>query len=86
MPICAVFEDPTKPLLMDFGCARGACVMHLAKSEPEWNFLGIETRETLVTEALQEASPLPPFFCIFKGPPAPFFAVFKVLSLPFLHF
>jgi len=49
-----VFEDPRKPLLVDIGCARGACLQHLAAREPHWNFVGIEIREVLIDEALAE--------------------------------
>jgi len=36
-----VFDDLSKPLLLDLGCARGGAVMKLAETEPGWNFLGI---------------------------------------------
>ncbi|CAN5179947.1 tRNA (guanosine(46)-N7)-methyltransferase TrmB [soil metagenome] len=46
-----VFEDPDRPLLLDIGCARGRFLLKMAEAEPEWNYLGIEIREPLVTEA-----------------------------------
>ena len=47
----AVFSDPTKPLLLDIGCARGRFLLKMAAERPEWNYLGVEIREPLVDEA-----------------------------------
>ena len=47
----SIFSDPEKPLLLDIGCARGRFVLKMATAEPTWNFLGVEIREPLVTEA-----------------------------------
>lgn len=49
--IGVVFEDPTKPLLLDIGCARGRFLLRMAEAEPTWNYLGVEIREPLVDEA-----------------------------------
>ena len=46
-----VFADPTRPLLLDIGCARGRFLLRMAEAQPEWNYLGVEIREPLVTEA-----------------------------------
>ena len=46
-----VFADPTRPLLLDIGCARGRFLLRMAEAEPEWNYLGVEIREPLVEEA-----------------------------------
>ena len=46
-----VFADPEKPLLIDLGCARGRFLLRMAEAEPSWNYLGVEIREPLVTEA-----------------------------------
>lgn len=46
-----VFAEPERPLLLDIGCARGRFVLRMAKAEPSWNYLGVEIREPLVTEA-----------------------------------
>lgn len=46
-----VFADPTKPLLLDIGCARGRFLLRMAEVQPEWNYLGVEIREPLVDEA-----------------------------------
>jgi tRNA (guanine-N7-)-methyltransferase len=47
----AVFADPTLPLHLDIGCARGRFILKMAEAEPGWNFLGVEIREPLVDEA-----------------------------------
>lgn len=51
MDLAAVFADPTKPLLLDIGCARGRFLLKMAAERPEWNYLGVEIREPLVDEA-----------------------------------
>ena len=45
------FADPRLPLHLDIGCARGRFILRMAEAEPGWNFLGVEIREPLVTEA-----------------------------------
>lgn len=47
----SVFADPTRPLLLDIGCARGRFLLRMAEAEPKWNYLGVEIREPLVEEA-----------------------------------
>ena len=47
----AVFDDPSRPLHLDLGCARGRFILRMAMREPDWNFLGVEIREPLVVEA-----------------------------------
>lgn len=46
-----MFADPTLPLLLDIGCARGRFLLRMAEAEPTWNYLGVEIREPLVDEA-----------------------------------
>src|SRR5437899_5442574 len=46
-----VFADPSLPLHLDIGCARGRFILKMAETRPDWNFLGVEIREPLVTEA-----------------------------------
>lgn len=46
-----VYADPTQPLHLDIGCARGNFLLAMAKEQPTWNFLGLEIREPLVTQA-----------------------------------
>ena len=47
----SVFGNPDLPLHLDIGCARGRFLLKMAEIEPGWNFLGVEIREPLVTEA-----------------------------------
>ena len=46
-----VYERPKQPLHLDIGCARGRFILRMAEIDPAWNFLGVEIREPLVTEA-----------------------------------
>ena len=46
-----VFADASRPLLLDVGCARGRFLLRMAEAQPDWNYLGVEIREPLVTEA-----------------------------------
>lgn len=46
-----VYADPTQPLHLDIGCARGRFLHAIAPQQPDWNFLGLEIREPLVVEA-----------------------------------
>jgi tRNA (guanine-N7-)-methyltransferase len=46
-----VFVDPSRPLLLDIGCARGRFLLRMAEAEPDWNYLGVEIRHPLVDEA-----------------------------------
>ena len=46
-----MYADPSKPLLLDIGCARGRFLLRMAEAEPSWNYLGVEIREPLVDEA-----------------------------------
>lgn len=52
----SVFANPTLPLHLDIGCARGRFILRMAEIEPAWNFLGVEIREPLVDEANRLAS------------------------------
>lgn len=47
----SAFADPTLPLHLDIGCARGRFILRMAAERPEWNYLGVEIREPLVHEA-----------------------------------
>jgi tRNA (guanine-N7-)-methyltransferase len=49
--LATVFLDPSLPLHIDIGCARGRFILRMAELEPAWNYLGIEIREPLVDEA-----------------------------------
>jgi tRNA (guanine-N7-)-methyltransferase len=46
-----IFAQPSRPLHLDIGCARGRFLLKMAQLESEWNFLGLEIREPLVGEA-----------------------------------
>eukprot|EP00658_Telonema_sp_P-2_P025046 TRINITY_DN20086_c0_g1_i2.p1 TRINITY_DN20086_c0_g1~~TRINITY_DN20086_c0_g1_i2.p1 ORF type:complete len:656 (+),score=135.09 TRINITY_DN20086_c0_g1_i2:329-2296(+) len=49
-----VFANPTLPVMLDIGSARGGCMASLSAEEPGWNFIGLEIRSVLVTEALAQ--------------------------------
>lgn len=53
--LSGVFSDPTKPLLLDIGCARGRFLLKMAEADLSRNYLGIEIREPLVGEANRQA-------------------------------
>ena len=46
-----IYAQPTKPLHLDIGCARGEFLLSMAQLQPDWNFLGLEIREPLVEQA-----------------------------------
>ena len=46
-----IFAEPTQPLHLDIGSARGRFLLKMAELFPSQNFLGIEIREPLVVEA-----------------------------------
>ncbi|MEK7724235.1 MAG: tRNA (guanosine(46)-N7)-methyltransferase TrmB [Acidobacteriota bacterium] len=46
-----IFANPSLPLLLDIGCARGRFLLKIAEIDKTQNFLGIEIREPLVIEA-----------------------------------
>lgn len=54
--LAKVFVRPTQPLHLDIGSARGRFILRMAQVEPDWNFLGVEIREPLVTEANEIAN------------------------------
>lgn len=47
----SIFANPERPLHLDIGCGRGRFILRMAMAEPDWNFLGVEIREPLVSEA-----------------------------------
>ena len=51
-----VYAQPTKPLHLDIGCARGEFLLSMAQLQPDWNFLGLEIRESLVEQANAKVS------------------------------
>lgn len=46
-----IFINPTQPLHLDIGCGKGRFLLQMATLAANWNFLGLEIREPLVTEA-----------------------------------
>ncbi|MDP8962935.1 MAG: tRNA (guanosine(46)-N7)-methyltransferase TrmB [Cyanobacteriota bacterium] len=46
-----VYAQPTQPLHLDIGCARGEFLLNMAQLQPDWNFLGLEIRQPLVEQA-----------------------------------
>jgi tRNA (guanine-N7-)-methyltransferase len=46
-----IFSAPANPVHLDIGSARGRFLLAMAEALPETNFLGLEIREALVTEA-----------------------------------
>ncbi|MEY3735498.1 MAG: tRNA ((46)-N7)-methyltransferase TrmB, partial [Cyanobacteriota bacterium] len=57
-PPAALFDDPTLPLHLDIGCARGRFLLALAPQEAGVNHLGVEIRRALVQAAEAERSSL----------------------------
>ena len=51
LELANVFADPTLPLFLDIGCARGRFILKMAENDVATNYLGIEIREPLVHEA-----------------------------------
>ncbi|CAM9764297.1 unnamed protein product [Ectocarpus sp. 6 AP-2014] len=54
----AAFRDPTAPLLVDIGCAKGSFVRAMATEHPERNYLGLEIRRPTAALALERAAGL----------------------------
>jgi len=54
--LAKAFGDPSLPLHLDVGCARGRFILRMALAQPDWNFLGVEIREPLVIEANEIAA------------------------------
>ena len=50
-PPAELFDDPSKPIHLDIGCARGRFLLALAQAEPQRNYLGVEIRRALVSAA-----------------------------------
>ena len=46
-----IYANPNQPIHLDIGCARGQFLWEFAQLEPQWNYLGLEIRETLVDDA-----------------------------------
>jgi tRNA (guanine-N7-)-methyltransferase len=46
-----IYAEPGQPLHLDIGCAKGQFLRQMAQMRPEWNFLGLEIRQSLVAQA-----------------------------------
>ncbi|MEM9538251.1 MAG: tRNA (guanosine(46)-N7)-methyltransferase TrmB [Cyanobacteria bacterium P01_E01_bin.42] len=46
-----IYAHVQQSLHLDIGCARGRFILEMAQLQPDRNFLGLEIREPLVTEA-----------------------------------
>ncbi len=53
-----VYAQPTQPLHLDIGCARGQFLLSMAHLKPDWNFLGVEIRQPLVERANEQRDQL----------------------------
>lgn len=47
----AIYFNLEQPFFLDIGSARGRFLLEMAQQQPQYNFLGLEIREPLVTEA-----------------------------------
>jgi tRNA (guanine-N7-)-methyltransferase len=46
-----IYQKTEQPLHIDIGSAWGNFALRMAEQQPDWNFLGIEIRQPLVTKA-----------------------------------
>ena len=54
-----IFDDRTRPLIVDVGCALGGWCVESAGTDPSRNFLGLELRPEAVARAQESAQKLP---------------------------
>lgn len=57
-PLEELFAEPSLPLHIDIGCARGRFLLALAQHQEGWNHLGLEIRRPLVAAAEEERQEL----------------------------
>ncbi|MGB3493477.1 MAG: tRNA (guanosine(46)-N7)-methyltransferase TrmB [Elainellaceae cyanobacterium] len=78
----AVFDDINRPLHLDIGSARGQFLFDIASQQPDWNFLGLEIRRSLVEQAiaLRDEQALPNLHFLFCNANVSLMPVLK--SLP----
>ncbi|MBX2863754.1 MAG: tRNA (guanosine(46)-N7)-methyltransferase TrmB [Leptolyngbyaceae cyanobacterium MAG.088] len=57
-PWAEVYARPEQPLHIDIGCAKGYFISDMAKVCPDWNFLGLEIRESLIDQCLNHLDQL----------------------------
>ncbi len=53
-----LFDNSDLPIHLDIGCARGKFLLEMASSNKNFNFLGLEIRESLVLAAEKERNDL----------------------------
>jgi len=46
------------PIIVDYGCGRGAWAVGMAAKHPEWNFLGLEFKRDRITQACKKVEDL----------------------------
>ncbi len=46
-----IFANPTFPIHLDIGCAKGQFLLDFSSIEKKWNFLGLDIRSSLITFA-----------------------------------
>ena len=50
-PLKDIFNNITKPLHLDIGCGSGNFLIKLANDNKNWNYIGLEIREKLVSKS-----------------------------------
>ena len=53
-----LFADSSLPIHLDIGCAKGSFLLDYARKQNQWNFLGIDIRDSLVKFAERERKKL----------------------------
>ena len=51
--ITDAFSDPSKPVHLDVGCAKGTFILEMSALDPDTNYLGLEIRPPVVEFALE---------------------------------
>lgn len=52
------FENPSLPIYLDIGCAKGTWCLQMAQAHPDCNFLGLEIRRPVVALAMHRKNSL----------------------------
>ena len=50
-PLTKIFKNYNKPLHLDIGCGSGNFLINLAKNNKNWNYIGLEIRQKLVSRS-----------------------------------
>eukprot|EP01138_Halocafeteria_seosinensis_P002667 gb/GECG01002726.1/.p1 GENE.gb/GECG01002726.1/~~gb/GECG01002726.1/.p1 ORF type:complete len:241 (+),score=18.73 gb/GECG01002726.1/:1-723(+) len=59
LPWDEIYSSPKKPFHLDIGCASGETVCELALQNPEWNYLGVDVRQTVIQSAKRNREKVP---------------------------